>query len=166
MKAVIQEITYDTEAAELLTQETLKIPEGYYENSLYRNQTGEYFIYQVYRDTRSEIVSEINPITEEKAKRYIKESKKRKLVKAITYLACIIEAVSLCCLDSERCLIPIAGVLVSTGWLLLVVHATFDKNTEYSSVFTKKKEEKRYENKGSNKRRDHEGKKCQKGCSS
>lgn len=73
MKAVIHGITYDTEAAELLAQETLKIPEGYYENSLYRNQTGEYFIYQVYRDARSEIVSEINPVTEEKAKRYIEE---------------------------------------------------------------------------------------------
>lgn len=91
---------------------------------------------------------------------------KKKLVKAITYLAGIVDLLSLMTLDSEQCWVPIAGAIASTGWLLLVVHATFDKNTEYSSVFTKKKEEKRYENKGSNKGRDHEGKKCKKGCSS
>lgn len=78
MKAVIHGITYDTEAAELLTQEMWEIPEGYYENSLYRNQTGEYFLYQGYRDTRSEIISEINPLTEERAKRYIEEKNEEK----------------------------------------------------------------------------------------
>lgn len=45
---------------------------------------------------------------------------KKKLLRAITYLAGIVDMLSLMALDSERCWIPIAGVLVSTGWLLLV----------------------------------------------
>lgn len=52
---------------------------------------------------------------------------KKKLLRAITYLAGIVDMLSLLALDSECFWIPIAGTLVSTAWLVLVAHATFDK---------------------------------------
>lgn len=48
-----------------------------------------------------------------------------KFVKTITYMAGIVDMISLLSLDSE-CWVPIIGVLVSTAWLLLVIYATFE----------------------------------------
>lgn len=56
---------------------------------------------------------------------------KKKPLKAITYLAGIVDMLSLLALDSEQCWIPIAGTLVSTAWLVLVAHATFEKEEDH-----------------------------------
>lgn len=71
----------------------------------------------------------------------------KKIIKTSCYIAGVLDMLSLMALDSKCCWIAITGVLLSTGWLLLVAHATFNK-----------KEEKCYENTTGNQRRDQESK--------
>lgn len=89
------------------------------------------------RRERHVVVAQVDRQSERKKRNSVPHSVEsmKKIIKTSCYIAGILDMLSLMALDSKAYWIPIAGVLLSTGWLVLVAHATFNK-----------KEEKCYEN--------------------